>query len=92
MPQYKESLYLRMCEAANDILRYYPQHPLGRQYWAERIFLRCADGAEQSFANYWQNGVPSWIQVPLAVMRALGSRRVRPAMRLMFNRQEGVAS
>ena len=91
MPQYKENLYLRMFEAADDILRHYPQHPLGRQYWTERIFVRSEDGAEHSLASYWRNGVPSWIQAPLTVMRVLGSRRFRPAMRLMFNRQEGVA-
>jgi hypothetical protein len=91
MPQYKENLYLRMFEAADDILRHYPQHPLGRQYWTERIFIRHQDGTEQPLKTLWQNGTPSWIQAPLAMMRVMGSRRFRPAMRLMFTRQEGVA-
>ncbi len=90
-PQYKENLYLRMFEAIDDVLRPYPQHPLGRQYWTERVFIRSDDGTDQPLISYWQHGAPSWIKTPLWMMRVLGSRRFRPAMRLMFTRQEGVA-
>jgi hypothetical protein len=90
MPEYRESLALRMLESAGDILRFYPQHPRGRQHWTERVFLKTERDGLRPLSYYWKNGGPGWVRAPLWAMRMIGSRRFRPAMRLVWSRKEEV--
>jgi hypothetical protein len=89
MPEYKERLGLRMLESMSDILKYYPQFAKGRQRWTDRIFIRQQDGVVRSLSQIWPNGGPSWVHCATWVMRLLGSRRFRPALRLAMA-SEGV--
>ncbi|MEW6130169.1 MAG: hypothetical protein AB1757_24245 [Acidobacteriota bacterium] len=87
---HQENVYLRMLEAASDVVRYYADHPLGRRHWTERVFIK-GDSGDRPLSYYWKDGEPAWVKLPLWMMRILGSRRLRPAMRLVMNRSEEVA-
>jgi len=89
MPEYKERLGLRMLESMGDILRYYPQFAKGRQRWTDRIFIHQQDGVTRPLSQIWPNGGPGWVHFATWMMRLLGSRRFRPALRLALAR-EGV--
>lgn len=91
LPAYKEPLVMRMLEAVGDVLKYYPAYPWGQRYWTDRIFWTLEDGTTRPLSFYWKNGGPAWVRASLHLMRLIGSRRVRPAMRLVFAREEGVS-
>jgi hypothetical protein len=90
LPSYKEPTVLRMLETVADVLKYYPGHPAGRRFWTDRIFWTLEDGTVRPMSFYWKKGGPAWVRASLGVMKIIGSRRARPAMRLVFAREEGV--
>ena len=90
LPAYKEPVVMRMLEAAGDILRYYPNYPKGQRYWTDRVFWTLEDESVRPMSFYWKKGGPAWVRASLRIMRVIGSRRVRPAMRLVFAGEEGV--
>jgi len=90
LPSYKEPTVLRMLETVADVLKYYPNHALGRRFWTDRIFWTLEDGSVRPMSFYWKRGGPAWVRASLRVMKIIGSRRARPAMRLVFAREEGV--
>ncbi|HKV40200.1 MAG TPA: hypothetical protein VJX67_13385 [Blastocatellia bacterium] len=89
VPGYTEPLVMRMLETAADVLRYYPGYPKGQRFWTDRVFWTLEDGSVRPMSFYWGNGGPSWVKASLAIMRMIGSRHFRPAMRLVFAREEG---
>lgn len=92
MPEYRENLLARTLEAAADVLRYYPDHPQGRQLWTDRVFLDLGEGSTvRPLSYYWKRGGPSWVRSSLWVMCFLGSPRFRPALRLALAREERIA-
>jgi len=90
LPSYKEPIVLRMLETVADVLKYYPNHAAGRRFWTDRIFWTLQDGSVRPMSFYWKRGGPAWVRASLRVMKIIGSRRARPAMRLVFAREEGV--
>jgi hypothetical protein len=90
LPSYKESTVLRMLGTVADVLKYYPTHAAGRRFWTDRIFWTLEDGSVRPMSYYWKRGGPAWVRASLSIMRVIGSRRARPAMRLVFAREEGV--
>jgi hypothetical protein len=90
LPSYKEPTVPRMLETVADVLKYYPGHPAGRRFWTDRIFWTLEDGTIRPMSFYWKRGGPAWVRASLAVMKIIGSRQARPAMRLVFAREEGV--
>jgi hypothetical protein len=89
LPSYKEPTVVRMLETVADVLKYYPNHAAGRRFWTDRIFWTLQDGSVRPMSFYWKRGGPAWVRASLRVMKIIGSRRARPAMRLVFAREEG---
>jgi hypothetical protein len=91
LPEYNESLIARTLEAAAEILREYPSFPLEQQVWTDRVFARLESGEVKSLSAIWQRGGPFWVRSAVWMMCLLGSRRLRPALRLALLR-EGATS
>lgn len=91
MPEYNESLIARTLEAAAEILREYPNFPLEQQVWTDRVFAHTESGDVKSLSALWQRGGPVWVRSAVWMMCLLGSRRLRPALRLALS-SEGVTS
>ncbi len=91
LPEYNESLIARTLEAAAEILREYPGFPLEQQVWTDRVFTRLESGEIKSLSAFWQRGGPVWLRSAVWLMCFLGSRRLRPALRLALS-NEGVTS
>lgn len=89
MPEYNEALIARTLEAAAEILREYPNYPTEQQIWTDRVFARLESGETKSLSNLWQRGGPVWVRTAVWMMCLLGSRRLRPALRLALS-SEGV--
>lgn len=82
MPEYKESMVARTIQVAADVLRNYPNHPLGQERWNDRVFVDIGDGCGScSLAKHWPNGGPSWVRASLWALRMLGTR-LQPALRM----------
>jgi hypothetical protein len=86
MPEYSQPLAARQMEGAAEFLRFYPQYPCGQQKWTDRVFVSTADRGVLPLLlyapTYWKDGGPRWLRQTLRVVSLLGSRRLRPAMRL----------
>jgi hypothetical protein len=91
LPEYNESLIARTLEAAAEILREYPNFPLEQQVWTDRVFARLESGEVKSLSSVWQRGGPVWMRSAVWMMCLLGSRRLRPALRLALS-SEGATS
>lgn len=81
MPEYRESLIVRTLGVAADVLRSYPNHPLGQPKWTDRVFIDIGDGSCR-LSRYWKRGGPRWVRAALCCMRMLGSHRVKPVLRM----------
>jgi len=90
MPAYREPLVIRMLEAAADVLRYYPGYPKGQRFWTDRIFWTLDDQTVRPLSSYWGHRGPVWVRASLSIMRLLGSRGLRPAMKTFLPREEEV--
>jgi len=90
LPGYREPVVMRMLETVGDVLKYYPNYPKGKRLWTDRIYWTLEDGAVRPMSFYWKKGGPAWVRASLSVMKIIASRRARPAMRLVFAREEGV--
>jgi hypothetical protein len=87
MPEYRESLVLRTLEVVADVLRHYPSHPQGQSLWTNRVFIDLEDKGVRPLSDYWKRGGPVWVRVALRGLRAMGSHRVKPALRMAFSRE-----
>jgi len=90
LPAYQEPLALRMLETVADVLKYYPAYAKGRRHWTDRIFWTLEDGSVRPMSSYWGKRGPGWVRASLSMMKLIGSRPARTAMRLVFARDEGV--
>ena len=81
LPQYREPIRMRMIETMWDIVREYPEFPVGRRTWNERIFYCAPGGVTRSLAEIWR--VEPWpVRWFLAGLRALKNHPVRSALRM----------
>ncbi|MBS1790812.1 MAG: hypothetical protein JST85_24055 [Acidobacteria bacterium] len=82
MPEYTESLVARTIQVAADVLRQYPNHPLGQPCWNDRVFVDLGDGLGSCpLTRHWPNGGPAWVRASLWMLRMLGTR-LQPALRM----------
>lgn len=87
MPEYRNSLVARTIQVAADVLRDYPNHPLGQERWNDRVFIDIGDGCgRHSLTRHWQGGGPRWVRVSLWMLRMLGTN-LQPALRLALTRE-----
>jgi hypothetical protein len=91
MPEYRESRVLRTFEAVADVLRHYPNHPQGQFLWTNRVFIDFENKGARPLSDYWKRGGPVWVRAALWGLRAVGSHRVKPALRMAFSRESFIS-
>ena len=82
MPQYHEPLRVRMIGTMCDVVREYPDLPVGRRRWNDRVFYIQQDGVARPLSTFWQDNEPWPVKCFLGVLRAVMSRQMRAALRL----------
>ncbi len=85
LPAYRESMPMRALETVAEVIGHYEGHMLGREQWSDRIFFTTAMSGTRSLTEIWPDGGPGWVKGSLWLLRLLGSRRMKPALRLGFS-------
>jgi hypothetical protein len=71
MPQYAESLTLRIIRTVNDAVRSYLESPVGAR-WDDRVYHPDRDGVMRPLSQLWQHA-PAYIGSVFSVLRMLES-------------------
>jgi hypothetical protein len=86
MPQYTEPVSIRTTRTLLDVIRNYPDNPLGSQRWDERIFHPAANGGpDKPISTLWK-APPNYVEQILSVIRLLENVIVQRAMERAFRR------
>ncbi len=90
MPQYAEPWKHRVLRSTLDVVRDYPDFPLGSRRWDERVYHPDAEGISRPVSELWPTGLaPNYVRYSIAFVRLLGSRPVSRSLRRAWNdRQE----
>jgi hypothetical protein len=92
MPQYSEPVSIRTTRTLLDVIRNYPEYPMGSRRWDDRIFHPSANGgADQPISTLWK-APPAYVEQILACVRLLEKTVVQRAMERMFRRSPLVDS
>jgi len=84
MPQYAEPLGIRFMQTVIDVIRYYPEHPVGSRTWDERVFhVDCDTGFHRPLAALW-TAPPAFLGRIFSVIRMVENARVRHALNFTF--------
>lgn len=87
LPGYQESMIMRVLESVAEVIRAYPDHPLNKQLWCDRIYFNLDGKEARPLSHYWPNGGPGWVRSALWILRVLGSKQLKPALRLALTRK-----
>ena len=86
MPQYSEPVGIRTTRTLLDVIRNYPEYPIGSQRWDDRIFHPDADGGpDRPISSLWK-APPKYVEQILSGVRLLENAAVQRAMQLVFRR------
>jgi hypothetical protein len=84
MPQYAEPLGIRFMQTVIDVIRHYPDHPVGSRSWDERVFhLDCYTGFHRPLAALWK-APPAFLGKIFWVIRTVENAPVRHALKYTF--------
>jgi hypothetical protein len=84
MPQYAEPLGIRFMQTTIDVIRYYPNHPVGSRTWDERVFhMDCYTGIQRPLAKLWK-APPAFLGRIFSVIRMVENASVRHALNVTF--------
>jgi len=87
MPQYAEPLTLRILGTLLDVIRDYPEYPVGSQRWDERVFHPDSEGVIRPLSVLWRK--PEWfIRGFFSAVRLLEMHPVRNVVQLALARPE----
>lgn len=88
MPEYRDSMLMRIFEIVAEVIGHYPDHILGRSYWSDRVFFALDASSPEEMvqlarplSHYWPNGGPGWVKGSLWLLRRLGSKHLKAALR-----------
>jgi hypothetical protein len=89
MPEYIEPLLARQLKGFADVVRQYPDFPMGQQNWHDRVFFDLRGKSVQPLSHYWpQKGAPKVAKRVVGCLCALGSHPVEPLLRrLLFGKR-----
>lgn len=85
MPQYAECTNLRVYHTVLDVIRYYPDHPIGVRYWDERVYHHDSKGVHRPLCMLW-DGPPLIIPPIFSMLSIAESGPIRRALEFAFNR------
>lgn len=85
MPQYAECTNLRVYHTVLDVIRHYPDHPIGAREWDERVYHPDTQGVHRPLCMLW-DGPPKFIPAIFSVLRMGEAVPVRRALQFAFNR------
>jgi hypothetical protein len=90
MPQYNEPVSIRTTRTLLDVIRNYPEYPMGSRRWDDRIFHPDENGgADRPISALWK-APPAYLEKILGCIRLLEKAVVQRATARMF-RPSGVA-
>jgi hypothetical protein len=89
MPQYTEPVSIRTTRTLLDVIRNYPEYPIGSRRWDDRIFHADENGTERPISSLWK-APPAYVERILSCIRLLENVLVERAMRRVF-RTEAVS-
>lgn len=87
MPQYGECTTLRVYHTLLDVIRYYPDHPMGTRNWDERVFHPDARGVPRPVGMLW-SGTPPFIDIVINTLRMGEAEPIHRALQFTFNRNQ----
>jgi hypothetical protein len=84
MPQYTEPVSIRTTRTLLDVIRNYPEYPVGSRRWDERIFHPDgAGGPDRPVSSLWK-APPAFLERILSGIRVLENATVQSAMQRLF--------
>jgi len=84
MPQYNEPVSIRTTRTLLDVIRNYPEYPMGSRRWDDRIFHPDENGgADRPISSLW-NAPPAYVEKILGCIRLLEKAVVQRALERMF--------
>jgi hypothetical protein len=84
MPQYAEPRSLRFWQTVIDVLREYPEYPVGSRRWDERVFhTDCYTGCDSPLSALWK-APPPFLGRIFSVIRMGEKKSVRQALSYTF--------
>jgi len=90
MPQYRDSLKMRILENMCDILEDDPNHSLGWKKWSDRVFYRTDEGIDKSLTEFFKGRFPAVVDRFVSLMSLVRHRRVRSVLRMALNEKEAI--
>ena len=86
MPQYSEPMSIRNTRTLLDVIRNYPEYPIGSRRWDERIFHPDGNGGpDRPVSSLWK-APPAFLERILSGIRLLENVTVQRAMEWVFRR------
>lgn len=82
MPQYQQSLVMRMIHTLNDVTRYIPDHPLGPS-WDDRTFHPDPSGKIRPLSQIWEKR-PGFVEATFAAFRLSEAEPVKAVVRYVW--------
>jgi hypothetical protein len=84
MPQYSEPVSVRTTRTLLDVIRNYPEYPMGSRRWDDRIFHPDANGGpDRPISTLWK-APPAYVERILACIRLLENVVVQRAAERVF--------
>lgn len=92
MPQYAAPLSLRTTRTLLEVIRYYPENPLGSQRWDDRVFHpdERTGGDDRPVSGLWGTP-PAFIEHSFSVIRFMENTTVQRAWERLFSGAMGSA-
>lgn len=92
MPQYRETLNLRILDNMCGIIEDDPNHALGWVKWSDRVFYLTDEGLDKSLTEFFrERGFPRVINRFVSLMALARHRRVKSVLRLALNEKREFA-
>lgn len=86
MPQYAEPVSIRTTRTLLDVIRDYPEYPVGSKRWDERVFHPDGSGGpDRPLSSLWK-APPAFLEKILSSIRLLENATVQRAMQRVFRR------
>ena len=84
MPQYAEPVFIRTIRTLLDVMRNYPEFPIGSRRWDDRIFHpHLASGTYKPISALWK-APPAYVERTFSCLRLFEHAAVQRALRRVF--------